>query len=175
MMDDAELAEAELSIFDDLCAGDASTLAAYLRAGNVPSRALGIELADMIEHGEFVAVRRDPSQAQRNRQVRARRDLEIGAWVWVRRFHVRGATLEAIETEAVSPDGINHSRATVHRAYLKFKKLMENGDEFDLVQARWALDHALKQLCKDAGFDFHEQFLRLYSVHNLDLEIALRK
>ena len=171
----ADLVGVELSIFDDLLAGDAASLAAYLRGGNIPSLALRLEIADMIEHGEFVARRCEPSTAELNKRARERRDLHIGAWVWVRRFHVRGATLEAIEEEAIAPGGLNHSRATVHRSYLSFKKRLESKDEFTRAEARAALDRALRKLCEDAGLDFIEQFSRLYSVQNLDLEIAPRK
>lgn len=170
-----ELAGVEVSIFLDLLDGDAASLAAYLRGGNAISPELCLAIADMIERGEIVAVRREPSTADSNKWARERRDLEIGAWVWIRRLHVRGATLEAIEQEAVSPGGLNHSRATVHRAYLKFKKRMESEDHFLSAEARFALDRALRQFCEGAGLNFFEQYSRLYSVQNLDLEIAPRK
>ncbi len=176
MADDiGPLSEVEERIFGDLLDGDPASLAAYLRAGNVPSPSLCLELADMIDGGEITVKVQEPSEAERNRWARDLRDLKIGAWVWVRRIHVRGATIESIEQEALEPGGLNFSRATIHRAYLKFKKRMEGADDFARQEGHWALHRALRQLCEGAGLDFYEQFLRLYSVQNLDLEIAPRK
>jgi hypothetical protein len=171
----APLSEVEERIFADLMEGEAGSLAAYLQAGNAPSPALCLELADMIDAGEIAVKIQERTEAESNRSARERRDLEIGAWVWVRRIHVRGATIESIEQEALELGGLNFSRATIHRAYLKFKKRMEGADDFARQEGHWALHRALRQLCEGADLDFYEQFLRLYSVQNLDLEIAPRK